>query len=168
MFNLEDAINRWCEQVGATRGRNPDLLDELKDHLNCEIEALLDTGLDEEQAFNQAIQKMGDTNELLKEYSENRRLYSVLCAAQQPRLSDYAQNRDRVMNYRKNAKRIIGQSLLWATAILVSALLLGDAENYATYMLLLVVLATVSINLDPGMKETARVEAAFFRRLLGK
>ena len=71
------------------------------------------------------------------------------------------------MSYKQNAKRILGQSLIWAAAILSSALLLGESEAYSTYMLLLVVLAMTSIALDPAYRETARIEGRYICRLSG-
>lgn len=167
MFNLEKEVATFCEQATAGKKGQAELVDELKDHLYCEIEILQRNGQTEEQAFREATQKLGAPAELLSEYRKNRRVFSLMCDNEQPTLNDYAQQRSTVMTYKKTATRIIGQSILWATAILASGLMLGDAEQYTFYMLLLVVLATTSISLDPGYKEAARVECRYFKRLLG-
>lgn len=71
------------------------------------------------------------------------------------------------MSYKQSSKRIISQSVLWAVAMLSSGLLLGESDQYFFYILLLVVLATVSIAMDPGHKEVLRVERRYVCRLLG-
>ncbi len=132
MFELEPAVNQWCAEVSRRITDSDDLRAELKDHLYCEIESLRDQGLSEEQAFRLAVQKLGDPTELVSEYRENRRLLSVFCKAADPSLNVYSQQRSNIMTYRQNVKRILTQSLLWATAIVTSGLLLGEAEQYFT------------------------------------
>jgi hypothetical protein len=168
MFNLENAVDNWCKSVGVSQNSNAELFEELKDHLYCEIETLEHEGLSSEQAFNLASKKMGEPRKLIEEYNQNRSLFTVLCRSNEPNLNEYTQQRNRVMNYRKSVKRILSQSILWAATILVSALLLGDSEQYSTYMLLLLVIAMTSIFLDPDYKDAARVECEFIRKKLAK
>ena len=167
MFDLENAVDRFCEDIGSFKGRDDGLKEELKDHLYCEIEALQKEGLTDQQAFKLATKKLGEPDALLSEYSKNRKVFSLMCDSSNPSLNEYSQQRSHVMSYKQNVKRIIGQALIWAAALISSGLLLGESEQYMTYMLLLVVLATTSIAMDPAYKETARIEARYICRLLG-
>lgn len=167
MFNLEIAVEEWCQGIGNPQGKSAELKEELKDHLYCEIEALLEEGLTDQQAFSLATKKLGQPDVLLDEYSKNRIVFSRMCNSTETSLSEYSQQRSHVMSYKQSSKRIISQSVLWAVAMLSSGLLLGESDQYFFYILLLVVLATVSIAMDPGHKEVLRVERRYVCRLLG-
>lgn len=167
MFNLETAVDEWCKSISNPQGESAELREELKDHLYCEIEALLEEGLSEQQAFSLASKKLGQPDALLEEYSKNRSIFSRMCNSTETKLSEYTQQRNEVMTYKQTSKRIIGQSLLWAAAILGSAMLFRDSEQQFLYLLLLVGLSTTSIALDPGYKELLRIERRYVCRLLG-
>lgn len=167
MFNLETAVEQWCQGVGNPRGGSEELKEELKDHLYCEIEALMEEELTDQQAFSLATKKLGQPDALLDEYSKNRNIFSRMCNSTETSLNEYSQQRSHVMNYKQNTKRILVQSIMWAAAILSSALLLGESEQYFFYLLLLIVLASTSIAMDPAYKEFARIEARYVCRLLG-
>jgi len=167
MFNLETAVDEWCQGIGNPQGESAELKEELKDHLYCEIEALLEEGLSDQQAFSLATKKLGQPEALLDEYRKNRNIFSRMCNSTETNLSEYSQQRSHVMSYKQNTKRILAQSILWAAAMLSSALLLGESEQWGFYMLLLIVLASTSIGMDPAYKEMARIEARYVCRLLG-
>lgn len=167
MFDINNAIDQWCDDIGSNDGEGAELREELKDHLYCEIEILQKEGLTDQQAFNLATKKLGKPNELLSEYKTNRKLFSKMCSSNEPSLNEYSQQRSNVMTYKQSAKRLIGQAIIWAAAVLSSALILGESEQYFTYLLLLTILATMSLTMNPGFKEMARIEARFICRLLG-
>ena len=167
MFNLEIAVDEWCQGIGNPQGESAELKEELKDHLYCEIEALLGEGLTDQQAFSLAKKKLGQPDALLEEYSKNRTVFSRMCNSTETTLSEYSQQRSHVMSYKQSSKRIMGQSFLWAAAMLSSALLFGESEQYFMYLLLLVILTTTSIAMDPAYKEVLRIERRYVCRLLG-
>ena len=167
MFNVETAVDEWCQGIGNSQGESSELKEELKDHLYCEIEALLEEGLSDQQAFSLATKKLGQPDALLDEYSKNRNIFSKMCNSTEASLSEYSQQRNHVMSYKQSSKRIIGQSLLWAAAMLSSALLLGESERYSFYLLLLIAISTTSIAMDPGHKEVLKIERRYICRLLG-
>jgi hypothetical protein len=78
MFDLESEMHAWCQSVLARGWNRAAGLDELKDHLYCEIERLSAEGLSEEQAFLTAIERMGNVAELRIEHSKNRNLAATL------------------------------------------------------------------------------------------
>ena len=167
MFNLETAVEEWCQGIADPRGGPNELKEELKDHLYCEIEALLEEDLTDQQAFSLATKKLGLPDALIDEYSKNRNVFSRMCNSTETKLSEYSKQRSHVMSYKQGSKRIIGQSLLWAAAMLSSALIFGESEQYFFYLLLLVVLSITSIAMDPGYKEVLRIERRYICRLLG-
>lgn len=76
MFHLDSEIHAWCKSF---RSRNNATVEELKDHLYCEIDQLIEDGLSEKQAFVIATQRMGNPAELRKEYTKNRFTKETFC-----------------------------------------------------------------------------------------
>ena len=66
MFNLEQSIASWLQQMLAAGIKTPVTLEELESHLREEIEQQMKSGLAEEGAFHFAIQTIGQAS-LLKE-----------------------------------------------------------------------------------------------------
>jgi hypothetical protein len=75
MFDLEKSISDWREQMLAAGIKSPVPLDELEIHLREEIERQMKSGLNGQNAFEIAVQKIGDTamikNEFKKVDAEN-------------------------------------------------------------------------------------------------
>ena len=59
MFWGDDYLNRVASQIRVKRARIP-LMDELREHMECQREAYLAEGMDETEAQNRAIADMGD------------------------------------------------------------------------------------------------------------
>lgn len=70
MFNLNHEINLWRATFEARGILNRDELDELQSHLIEAYQALLAGGISEPQAFNQAIEQVGDPAILSLEYEK--------------------------------------------------------------------------------------------------
>jgi len=68
MSDLEQSIAEWRKQMLAAGIKSPVPLEELEIHLCEEIERRMKSGLDEQQAFDFAVQKMGATNMLKSEF----------------------------------------------------------------------------------------------------
>ena len=68
MHKLEKRVEEWCRQIIRFQHRN---LEELKDHLLCQIEQLMKGGLDEEEAFAEATARMGDAEQIRLENAKN-------------------------------------------------------------------------------------------------
>ena len=75
IFNLNQAIQQWCELVLSNDSIKSKNIDELIDHLYCEVEQFIKNGKSEEQAFKAAIEKMGEIDMLAGEYEKNRSFY---------------------------------------------------------------------------------------------
>jgi hypothetical protein len=76
MFNLEHAIADWRQQMLAAGIKTPVPLDELESHLREEIERQMKSGLEQQDAFSSAVQKIGLHDILKMEFAKN---YNSLC-----------------------------------------------------------------------------------------
>ena len=94
MFNLELAIHQWCVQVLASHALNTEKLAELKDHLYCAIEEQVAQGISEQQAFNQAINSIGDAENLKAQFDINRSFFDKLCAKDYGTLGEFYHDSD--------------------------------------------------------------------------
>ena len=68
MFDLENSIVDWRKQMLAAGIKTPVPLAELEIHLREEIEQQLKSGLSEQEAFNFAVQKIGQASALKSEF----------------------------------------------------------------------------------------------------
>ena len=72
MFNLEEAITRWRQQMNAA-GFSSDSLAELEAHLRDDIEHSLPLGLSLETSFQNAVQRLGSGKALREEFARAAR-----------------------------------------------------------------------------------------------
>jgi hypothetical protein len=70
MFDLENSIANWRKQMLAAGIQSPVPLEELEIHLREEIERRIKSELNEQNAFEIAVQKIGDTNMLKDEFKK--------------------------------------------------------------------------------------------------
>ena len=68
MFNLEQSIVDWRQQMLAAGIKTPVPLEELEIHLREEVERQIKSGLNEQQAFASAVGKIGRPKMLRKEF----------------------------------------------------------------------------------------------------
>jgi hypothetical protein len=70
MFDLEQAITEWRQQMLAAGIKTPVPLEELENHLREDIERQMKSGLDAEKAFGAAIQRIGQAHALENEFKK--------------------------------------------------------------------------------------------------
>ena len=70
MSDLEQSIADWRKQMLAAGIKTPVPLEELEIHLREEVEQQLKSGLNEQEAFNSAIQKIGQAHMVQKEFKK--------------------------------------------------------------------------------------------------
>lgn len=81
MFDLEQAIANWREQMLAAGIKTPVPLEELEIHLREEIDRQIKSGMNAGQAFQHAVQEIGCARELQNEFSKvegKRKMVRVL------------------------------------------------------------------------------------------
>lgn len=156
MNDLDRKVTEWCEQVFVDRCwyRSKNGIEELQDHLYSEIEALQGQGMDEDVAFATATKKLGDIRDLEREFTRNRSWLGRL-------------SRNIAMSEcgitKKERKMRIGNSIIWATLMIASALIFNtiDADVSRTYSyLLVVVMIPLWFASDQLMRKAARKNEA--------
>ena len=70
MFSLEQSILGWRKQMLAAGIKSPVLLEELEIHLRDEIERQIKPGMNEQESFNSAVQKIGRPSALQREFQK--------------------------------------------------------------------------------------------------
>lgn len=135
-FDLDEEIQAWCEAVHPRDRERQARIDELADHLHCEVERLMGEGLSKADAFMAATNQVGDSDELSQEHSKNRGRWGrwsyvlgCLCRLNSKALGSELSEKER-------ASLIIVVSLFFAGAMVTTSFFLRDSEHSqtATYM----------------------------------
>ena len=69
-FDLNEAIRRWRENLGASHALSADNLEELASHLRASVQKLQADGLSEEEAFLAATRRLGERGALEREFAK--------------------------------------------------------------------------------------------------
>ncbi len=72
MFDLEQSIAEWRRQMLAEAIRNPSVVDELESHLREDVEWHMQSGLSGREAFQTAVQRIGQPSLLKCEFEKVR------------------------------------------------------------------------------------------------
>ena len=75
MFNLEQSITEWRQQMLAAGIKTPVPLEELEIHLREEIEQQMKSGLSGQEAFEISIRQIGQPKRLNNEFEKSERKY---------------------------------------------------------------------------------------------
>ncbi len=70
MFNLEQSLSEWRGQMLSGGVKNPDIVDELESHLREDWARRVQSGESEEQAFEGAVQGVGQASLLKHEFAK--------------------------------------------------------------------------------------------------
>ena len=164
MFELEKAITQWCQNITNQCG-DSNRIDELKDHVFCEVERLKsEHQLTNEQAYNVATQQLGEQASLKKEFAKNQNLISRLCAFETRYIGD-----DQPPNKRQQ-HNITLHALIFAAAMLTASILLkGRDDNLAltiSFLFIAVFIATQAFL--PGARYQSKREFACLKRWIAK
>jgi hypothetical protein len=71
MFNLDQAIAEWRQQMAAGGIKTPAVLDELESHLRDDAEQQMRAGTGAERAFDAAVKKIGPAGALKSEFKKS-------------------------------------------------------------------------------------------------
>lgn len=144
MFNLDLAVHQWCAQVLSSYSIKNRKIDELKDHLYCLIEKHLANGLNEQDAFAEAIKEIGAQQDLKASFDKDLTWLNKLCTFEYGSIANNAHQGKNHMKIQKKTQ--FTQAILWAAALIASAWVLkGSEQAYTVTMLILLPLATISI-----------------------
>jgi hypothetical protein len=70
MHNLDQSIAEWRKTISRTPSLGPDTLDELESHLRENISAMVESGIPEPEALQQAIAQLGPVGEVTAEFQK--------------------------------------------------------------------------------------------------
>ena len=70
MFNLEQSISAWREQMLSAGVTNPEIVEELESHLREDWARRVESGESEEQAFEGAVQGVGQASLIKHEFAK--------------------------------------------------------------------------------------------------
>jgi len=140
MFDLDKEVKLWIQSF---KGRSPEKsIDEIIDHLYCEIENLQNEGFSEQEAFEKAIQQFGSPSLFLTEQAKNRSLSSKFFRA--TGLSKLYQFEKKFTSPSKTSKfagiQIILVSILFAIAMVIAPKIITDKNIATTIVYLLIAL----------------------------
>ncbi len=161
MFDLNDAVDSWSKEfAGSTCGRN-DRVEELKDHLFCEIEENVKQGLSEESAFLAATRRFGISDDLKAEFRKGRKISSILCESDKE-----------FQWFNLSTKQIAIATgvylVLFAVLTFGLTFLLKETEYEGYLSPLLYVLMFIPIVFSIGMFKQNRAECAFVKKMFKK
>jgi hypothetical protein len=74
MFNLDKALEDWRRQMAAGRISTAEVLKELESHLREDVRQQMRSGVNAEQAFEAAVQRIGRANALKAEFQKVGRM----------------------------------------------------------------------------------------------
>jgi hypothetical protein len=72
MFNLDTAITEWRQQMLDAGIKTPVPLEELESHLRDDIERQMTSGLNAQQAFEAAVQRIGQADVIDSEFKKTQ------------------------------------------------------------------------------------------------
>jgi hypothetical protein len=78
MFSLEQSIAEWRKRMLAAGIKTPAPLEELEIHLREEIERQMKMGLNQQDAFTSAVQKLGPAHKVQNEFMKVDKTHSAL------------------------------------------------------------------------------------------
>lgn len=164
-FDLSAEVERWCRRTVArtqpypravVAGTTDELLDELMDHLHCDIEQRLAAGMDPATAFVRATEAMAGTMDAEQALAQQLHL-----AAQAPDAQRAADN----YTAGELLRFICGYLLLLAFTVAMALTVMGDSEYFLTVLLLLYAIWMPALYLMPIGRAAMRAECRVLRRV---
>lgn len=151
MFQLKQEIDRWCQSIFTTKSDNgefvnSEFVEELTDHLFCEVDRLKGKGISEKEAFAEAAAQFGDLSKLKSEYTKNKQFNKKSCLQ------------------KRNGRLLIGISLFFAALMILSSLIWPDLASSQTINFLLIALWSVPFFYLSGGDKQAGKEIAYLKR----
>ena len=129
MFNLNDEVLAYCQAVYPSGLDRQARIDELADHLYCEIDRWIGEGLSEQEAFLRATDRLGAADDLAQEHlraqtglQKHAGVLFALCTFNVKALR-------RSLTAAEASAWIIGVSLFFAGLMIATALFTTGSES---------------------------------------
>lgn len=160
MFDLNNAVDEWSRSFAGTACGRTDRVEELKDHLFCEIEQNVREGLNEESAFLAATRRFGISEEIKSEFGKGKSIASILCEAD----AEFGR-------FNLSTKQMAVYTgiylVLYAGLTFGLAALLRGTDTFVYFTPLLYVLMFVPIFFSSALRKQGKAECSFIKRKLG-
>ena len=156
MFDLDNAVENWCNKVVSHNIWDADKIDELKDHLYFIIEQDVNSGTNEQLAFEKATSELGYPEAEMKTSSDRAKVIHRIC-----RVLNKIEG-----NSSSDSPLVLGHAIIWASVMLAMALVVDDKDtNGAVLMILTLGWFASFLTLD-GTKASAKKEWACLKRFV--
>lgn len=129
MFRLEKAISTWKRNLSLNRALLPEDVEELERHIRDHVAASVARGLDEEAAYREAMEGIGDLGGLESEY---RKVFWEKVASRRGLMKEFIWESTMLANYLRIAFRN-----LWRNKGYTSINVLGLSAGLACFLLIL-------------------------------
>jgi len=132
MFNLEQSISEWRGQMLSAGVKNPDIVDELESHLREDWARRVQSGESEEQAFEGAVQGIGQASLLKHEFAKLvkwawlRKLKGIMAEAFAPSLSTLTPGAQRTLELARQEAPRLNHGFVGTEHVLLGLLALED------------------------------------------
>jgi len=156
MFDLDNAVENWCNKVVSHNIWDADKIDELKDHLYCIIEQDVNSGTDEKLAFEKATSDLGYPEAEIKASSGRAKIIQRIC-----RVLNKIEG-----NSSSDSPLVIGHAIIWASVMLAMALFVKDKDANGAVLLILLLGWFASFTILDGTKTSAKKEWACLKRFV--
>ncbi|WP_282146339.1 hypothetical protein [Alteromonas stellipolaris] len=156
MFDLDNAVENWCNKVVSHNIWDADKIDELKDHLYCIIEQDVNSGTDEKLAFEKATSDLGYPEAEIKASSGRANIIQRIC-----RVLNKIEG-----NSSSDSPLVIGHAIIWASVMLAMALVVKDKDANGAVLLILLLGWFASFTILDGTKTSAKKEWACLKRFV--
>tara|TARA_R110002126_G_scaffold1402_9_gene8001 strand:- start:25734 stop:26213 length:480 start_codon:yes stop_codon:yes gene_type:complete len=117
VFRLDEEVLAWCRDVHNHGGDRQERVDELADHLYCEIRSWTAQGFSEKEAFQRATNQVGDSQELIREHFHSWGFRSQASVILWALLTCNVKTLNRTLTARSKAWMVIGVSIFFAVAM---------------------------------------------------
>lgn len=154
MFDLDKAIDAWCNKVVAHNIWDTEKVDELKDHLYCIVEEAVTAGETPETAFTQATNGMGYPETELPENTGRASIVSGICKV----LSKIEGHPS------SDSPMVIAHAVIWACVMLAMAIVIDDKDTNSSVLMILILGWFASYMALDGSKRSAKQEWACVKR----
>ncbi len=160
MFDLENEVDRWSREFAGTACGRTDRVEELKDHILCEIEKNVKEGLSEESAFLAATRRFGISEDLKAEFRKGRSIPSLFC--------DIESNTQWLNLTTKQLALSTGIYLvLFAGLTFGLVYLLRGTDLFLYFLPIIYVFSLIPLAFSAKFRKKGREECAFIMRKLG-
>ena len=135
MFHLDEAVLAWCRDVHAHGPDRQARVDELADHVYCEVQAWIDQGFTQQDAFTRATGQLGDAKVLCRQHFQGSSLRSKSRVVLWALLTCNAKTLGRVLTDKSRAWMIIAVSLFFAVLMTAVDKIFNTSETVTNVFL---------------------------------